>query len=382
MNNNGLVTQLRKAFQLIAKGLIKKQDALEANPKQYPYVPCLNHGINMFLALTYDVGQAGAEIFQAADEHAFFERYLCRPVEEWFDGWNPEVLTKLSIREQEFYSRDAFAFLRDDNYYCPSDACCEFLYAQEPNVIEGTDENTLYENLKQLSPEDYCSLRQYIINNPVITITERGRLLSRYSDNSVAKNAIFHVYERFEERAYRCPDCGWTMKKIGDRLICHSQHCKTSKKPLEACEIWDGENEELYRLKKGIMRYIVAPGQPELEVARFCQKRKLDFSLWPEKDKYDVEIRFPDGTVWEIDAKTYRNPWFLKRHFESRGGFPTGTYQQGFVVIPDKLKRKESKYTQIVNKALKTPEDNVRCVTMRTLKIEINRKAASDEEEE
>ena len=51
----------------------------------------------MFLALTYDIGQAGTEIFRAADEHAFFERYLCRPVEEWLDAWNPEVLTILLL---------------------------------------------------------------------------------------------------------------------------------------------------------------------------------------------------------------------------------------------------------------------------------------------
>lgn len=381
MNNDGVVTQLRKAFELIAKGLRTKQEALEANPKQYPYIPCLNHGINMFLALTYDIGQAGTEIFRVADEHAFFERYLCHPVKEWFDAWNPEVLTNLSIREQEFYHCDAFAFPRGDNYYYFSGACDEFLDAQEPNVIEGVDEHTLYDDLSQLSQDDYCFLRQYIIEHPVITITERRELLSDYSDNPVTKRAIFHAYERFDEQAYRCPDCGWTMIKTKYGFICHSPNCETFKKPLEACRKWDGANEEMYRLKKGIMRYIAVPGKPELEVAHVCQKYKLDFSLWPEMDKYDVEIRFPDGDVWEIDAKTYRNPWLLKHYFENRGGFPTGSYQQGFVVIPDKLKRKESKYTVIVNEAL-TRQDNVRCVTMRTLKGEIKRKAASDGEEE
>ena len=377
-----VMSRLRKAFALIAKGLMQKEKMLEDHPKQYPYAPCLYHGINMFLALTYEVGVAGVEIFQDADEHAFFERYLRKPISEWFHAWKPEILERFSIKEQEFCRFDeAFAFSRGENYYCASGACAEFLEAQEANIIEGTDERILYEFLKQLSQDDYCSLRQYIIEHPVITLDERRELLREYSANRIAQDAIRHAYEQFEEQAYRCPDCGWTMKKMKYGLVCHSSYCNTSQQPLEICRKWDGTIEGIYRLKKGVMRYFSVPGKPELEIALFCKKQKLDAFLWPEHDKYDLEIRFPDGDVWEIDVKAYHSPWLLKRYFENKGGFPTGKYQRGFVVIPDNLTRHESKYTDIVDEALEKQE-NVCCLKMRTLKMEIKRKAASNGEEE
>ena len=376
--DSDVMPRLRKAFALITKGLIQKENMLEEHPKQYPYVSCLYHGINMFLALTYEIGQAGAEIFQDADEHAFFERYLCQPTSEWFHAWNPEILESLSIKDQEFYRCGKLAFSRGENYYCASGACAEFLDAQEPNIIEGTDERILYEFLIKLSQDDYCSLRQYVIEHPVITLNERRELLLEYSANRIAKEAICRAYERFEEQAYRCPDCGWTMKRMkygsAFRLVCHSPYCNTSQQPLKSCHKWNGEIEEIYRLKKGIMRYFSVPGKPELEIADFCKAQKLDAFLWPEMDKYDLEIRFPDGDVWEIDVKAYRNPWLLKRYFENKR-FPEGKYQRGFVVIPDNLTRGESQYTRIVDEALEKQE-NVRCVKMRNLKKEIEREAA------
>ena len=60
------------------------------------------------------------------------------------------------------------------------------------------------------------------------------------------------------------------------------------------------------------MRYFAQPGTLELDIVAFCEKKKLGWELWPQKDTYDVEITFPDGAVWEIDAKAYRNPIALR----------------------------------------------------------------------
>lgn len=50
------VSFLRKAFALIAKGIIEKEEFLHKNPRTYPYSRTLQHGINMFLAASYEVG--------------------------------------------------------------------------------------------------------------------------------------------------------------------------------------------------------------------------------------------------------------------------------------------------------------------------------------
>ena len=55
------------------------------------------------------------------------------------------------------------------------------------------------------------------------------------------------------------------------------------------------------------MRYFAQPGKLEIDIARYCEKHALEFSLWPYKDRFDIEIRFSDGEVWEIDAKAYHN---------------------------------------------------------------------------
>ena len=41
---------MRKTFALIAKGLIEKEQLLQAEPTRYPYSKAMQHGINMFLA--------------------------------------------------------------------------------------------------------------------------------------------------------------------------------------------------------------------------------------------------------------------------------------------------------------------------------------------
>lgn len=47
---------LRKTFALIAKGLVEKEQLLQKEPTRYPYSKALQHGINMFLAASHQIG--------------------------------------------------------------------------------------------------------------------------------------------------------------------------------------------------------------------------------------------------------------------------------------------------------------------------------------
>ena len=49
-------TFLRKTFALIAKGLVEKEQLLQKEPTRYPYSKALQHGINMFLAASHQIG--------------------------------------------------------------------------------------------------------------------------------------------------------------------------------------------------------------------------------------------------------------------------------------------------------------------------------------
>ena len=188
------------------------------------------------------------------------------------------------------------------------------------------------------------------------------------------------LYEEITEESYRCPQCGWTMMQGKYGYSCHSTHCTDTLPEFTDEMKLDISAGDLYRLKKGIMRYFATPGKLELEIAAFCEKKKLCWALWPQMDRYDVEIRFPDGDVWEIDAKAYRNPIALRTKIQNDGGFPSGDYARGYFVIPSEYTVNQRNYTAIINRVLKD-QKNVECVTLKTLKTAIAKKEAACNDE-
>ena len=68
---------LRKTFALIAKGLVEKEQLLRKEPTRYPYSKALQHGINMFLAASHQIGGI-QDIAQYADEAAFLKFFITK----------------------------------------------------------------------------------------------------------------------------------------------------------------------------------------------------------------------------------------------------------------------------------------------------------------
>lgn len=373
------ITFIRKAVALIAKGIMEKERLLEKQPNRYPYCAQLHHGINMFLYASMEWGGLGERVFEFADESGFLKRYAQIPVARWFEDWDPEICKQLNLADESFYGYGAFAYYQKrSNKYLMSEECVEFLETQENNIIEGTDEFAVYEMIKRLTQDDYVIVRKFIIEHPVMTIGERREFLLQMAGNSIAREAIELAYEQFQDKGYRCPVCGWTMTDGKFGPVCHSRHCVDTMPHLDILEELDGISETLYRLRKGVMRYFAQPGKLELEIVDFCERKKIGWKLWPQMDRFDVEIIFPDGEVWEIDAKAYRNPMALRSEIENNNGFPDGEYERGYYVVPTEFTRGNQQYTRIVSTALdRLHQPNVRCITMHSLKTYINRKVES-----
>lgn len=362
---------LRKTFILIAKGVIEKEQLLQSDPTRYPYSKTFQHGMNMFLAASYQACNA-----QYSDESHFLAQFITKPIADWFSGWDQDVIEKLNLTEEPFYGYGAFAYQRNGNVYTPGSECYEFLETQDSDIMEGTDERVLYEKMIDLNQEEYCKVRRFIIEHPIISFEDRRKMSLELSDNPAAKDAFRFAYEEIKEDCYRCPYCGWTMTKGKYGYNCHSSHC-TDTTPILTDEMrLNVSDRVLYRLKKGIMRYFSAPGKLELEIVSFCEKKKIQCELWPQMDKYDVEIRFSNGEIWEIDAKAYRNPIALRTKIQNDNGFPEGEYTRGYFVVPSEYTSNQKNYTAIVDRAL-TNQKNVKCVTLKTLKTEITRKGRS-----
>ncbi len=367
------VIHLQKAFAFIAKGLIEKEAILKTEPNRYPYSKNLQRGINMFLSACVIMGKQTYDIFNFADETNFLTKYACKPIREWFVNWDEQSMEFHDIAKQAFYSYEAFVYKRKGESYSVSQECEEYLSVQESNIIEGTDEHALYEKIIQLSQDDYCDVRKYIIEHPIISIAEHRELRSRYASNVIVRDSIELAYEIFEGEGSICPNCGWTMQVNSYGYTCVSEHCCEHMPKVTDEMIVDGNKETVYRLKKGVMRYFAIPGKLELEIAKYCEKKKLKYKLWPLKDTFDIEICFGDGDTWEIDAKAYHNPISLCEKIKKDGGFPRGEYAKGYYVVPDECTRYKNNYTSVVNNML-VKQPNVKCVTLSAIKKSIGRK--------
>jgi len=371
---------MRKTFALIAKGLVEKEQLLQKEPTRYPYSKTLQHGINMFLAASIQAGCTQPYV-QYADETSFLAHFITRPISDWFCEWDPAIIDELNRRDEPFYDCKPFAYQRSESIYIPSSECYEFLESQDDDIMDGTDERFLYEEMIFLDQETYCKIRRYIIENPIISLEDRQMMSLELADNQAAKDAFQFAYEKITEDCYRCPCCGWTMTQDKYGYNCHSSHCTDTTPYLTDEMKLDISAGVFYRLKKGIMRYFAAPGKLELEIVAFCEKKKINWALWPQMDRYDVEIRFSDGEIWEVDAKAYQSPIALREKIKKDNGFPEGEYARGYFVIPGEYTVNQRNYTAIINRAL-TNQKNVKCVTLKSLKSEITRKEAYCHEEE
>jgi hypothetical protein len=376
---------MRKSVTLIAKGMTEKKELLQKDPSRYPYSKVLHRGMRMFLAASQWAGFR--DVMKYANEASFLSHFITKPIREWFDEWEPEAIDRLKLQEEPFYNYGPFAYQRAGNVYTPSSDCYEFLETQDSDIMDGTDERVLHEKMRNLNQEAYCRVRRYLIEHPIITLEDRRTMSLELADDSAAIKSFQFAYEEIKEikkakeTIYRCPRCGWTMVHRKYGYSCHSPHCIIPLPVLTDEMKLDTSAGDFYRLKKGVMRYFSAPGKLELEIAAFCEKEKLRWALWPQMDRYDVEVQFPDGEIWEIDAKAYRNPIFLRAKIQNDNGFPEGNYARGYFVVPSEYTTNQQNYTAIINRALKN-QKNVKCVTLRALKSEITRKERACHEEQ
>ena len=361
------LTRLKIAMQLITVGLYEKDRKKKKG--EYFYSKRLIHGINIFQSLNYKYNRESFD-FNQLHEQRFIIDYAMKPVYTWFDGW--ENTENLKLEEQEFYYMGELVGDIGHGMFYVNDCCEDYVqYYVEKDIIAGIEQRTVYDCLKLLEQDDYVYLRKYMIQHPIIDQGDLRKLKLRYSQKEMALQAIEAAYEEIKGNYYICPECGWTLKKEKFKMICQSRYC-TVKKPMPESLVKIEENSGKLRLKRGVMKYICVPGKLELEIQEYCQKYNVQNFLWPELDKYDVEIIFDNGERWAVDAKQVRNPYFLRTNIRNAGGFPEGDYKKAIYVIPDEFKKERTDYTEIIEEELKRiGKDNIFCVTLSKLKKEI-----------
>lgn len=367
--------KLNKAINLIALGLYEKEQFKQKN--KYYYSKRLMHGINMFQALNLKYTN-DMDIFADMHEQAFITKYATIEVASWFKNWDKNIINSLNLKEQAFYYLEALVIDIGFNMYYISESCEDYIQYFEYDIIDSLDQKVVYEYLISLKQEDYIYLRKFFIENPIIDSSAYSKLEKYFIKSDNDSKIINNIYEELKNDYYICPTCGWTAFENETGMCCHSKHCikkKYTKKDFIHIDLSDSK----YRLKRGIMKYIAAPGTLELAIKEYCDNNKLNNKLWPYMDRFDLEITFNDGTKWVIDAKTIREPFFLRQQIRNKGGFPSGNYEKGFYVIPNEIIGERRDYCKIINRELKRMEQKqILCVSFEEIKKEIKKRAESN----
>lgn len=236
----------------------------------------------------------------------------------------------------------------------PTSICEEWAIASADIEAELTQQQLLLNVMQVCSslnaPEAYVAFRYLLINKPVLTEVE---LLQRCIDPVLEPLAeqIHTAYEQAPDSCavegyfYCCAHCDNLMLRTdkGD-LICVEERCRRkgsakSDRPLP-------QKQRVLWLKRGLRRFIAAPGRAELRLAEKLEKLSLTVELWPNFDKYDLRIEFPDREAWAIDVKDWANPFLLAQKVKQQNPMIPSqpSWNKAYFVFPDDRKVQRTDY--------------------------------------
>lgn len=363
---------LEKAMSLIILGLYEREKNFDG--RKYYCSLKLNHGISIFQNLNIKYSsKSTVELLKNFHEYSFFENYIYKPLKEWFSNWDIEMRKR--IKEKSFYSIEQIAYKLKENYYQLDETCEEYLYSLEKDVLAFLEEKNVYNELKKTDQNIYVELRKFIILNPIVKGQKLGELKQKFNLDSQVIKILDLAYERLEEEAYKCPYCGWTYTFKNNIPKCQTKECIEKRYEKEEINIIHNDG-NVFRLRRGVMKYIAIPGKLELELANFCEKNNVKYELWPEMDKYDINIIFNNDEIWSIDIKDIKEPKFLNEIIKKQNGFKKGNFEKGFYAINSFIKKRHEDYCIIINKELKKLDlKNVECIFLDNLKKKIKRRS-------
>lgn len=199
--------------------------------------------------------------------------------------------------------------------------------------------------------ELYPSFRRYLIENPVTT---KGLLdVDSVIDFKPVQDILRNSYEKAPEsykkdkRFYCCGHCGGLMYlNKNDDLKCENKHCAKKKKApvLFRADKYD----EVLWLKKDLRYFIHRPGKVELRIWNRLKRLNLEeLKLYPELDKYDLHLVFPNKTIWAVDIKFWESAYNLaKKVNQPIPRLKHQPYHESFFVFPDEIQSYGQEYLQ------------------------------------
>ena len=229
-----------------------------------------------------------------------------------------------------------------------------------------------YLRASETPDERYCAFRRALIQAPTIRelqaikLAVSGGLAALDLFTKFAHHDLFEVDGK--TRFYPCPLCEYPMririiksratarsKSRMDFVCCASVRCRAAGADFQlfpdgsllalgnlACPDAVSPGGML-KLKQGLWRYTLLPGQVELELAEQLKsvnanrssEKKIQVLLWPQLDLYDLDVRVA-GRVWRVDVKDYSLPYFLAKRLDENVDRKLVSHKLSIVIPNDK----------------------------------------------
>lgn len=338
---DGWLTQDELTLHLIATGVVKAaRQAEKGNVISVPYPLPLQLGLDRLVLVSV---RRNVRPPQGIPD---LMHWCQQPIEHW----------PLELSDHEAILPETLL-----DGFLPTEVCETWACASADVEAELTEQELLRGALSVCqnanAPQSYVALRRLFIEKPVLTSFELQQKLAEPSFDCVNSH-LSNAYEAApiacitDDKSYHCcGECGnLLLRTVVGGLICEEQRCRRKQANGTA---FVGRTiparEEPVWLKRGLRRFVAAPGRAELRLEMKLKKLGLAVELWPAFDRYDLRVSFSDGEVWAVDVKDWADPCLLARRIRADGGTPIPTspsWTRAYFVFPDERKVERPDYVR------------------------------------
>lgn len=228
--------------------------------------------------------------------------------------------------------------------------------------------------------KEYLIFRPFVIQHQYATINRIRKAFRR--TKYISPEDVGELYEDCEADLdyWYCDRCGILTEKNGQLQGLKPRLCGNHHQNLSYVHSVKGEV-GLRRIKDGIQQRVCFPGIPELNLYSALEELKAEHPnylkevrLYPGVDRYDIQLRFSDDTVWAIDFKDVRNPYKLAKTLKGLYGEGSLRYDESFYVISARCIANHPDYTKIAKEEAKQLPRQTQVVSDKVFRQQVKQK--------
>jgi hypothetical protein len=150
------------------------------------------------------------------------------------------------------------------------------------------------------SHEAYVAFRKQLILEPALSekrLLERGNAkhLNELRAELIASYAPAPLEYRVGNEFVLCAACGNLLRPSDTGLHCDEPRCRANSADRQGQRL--PASEGVHWLRRGLRRFVAAPGRSELDLSEKLERLGLQVELWVALDRYDLRLTFADGVL-------------------------------------------------------------------------------------